>query len=64
MGMTRTKRNELKAKAMPELKRLVAAHGYSIINGCLLALKDHEKKRKKLAALERETEQLKKELNK
>lgn len=61
-NLTQTKRRELKDRAMPEVKRLVTVHGYSIINGCLLLLKDNAKKQKKLAALKREAEQLEKEL--
>lgn len=53
-------RRERRAKAMPEIKRLVAKYGRSTIVNCLNQIKEKEKTLKKVEALKKELVRLEK----
>ncbi|MDE2103163.1 MAG: hypothetical protein KGL39_38310 [Patescibacteria group bacterium] len=54
------KRKQLRAAAMPEVKRLVKKYGRTTIQNCLLKLKEHDKTVARIAQMKRELQRLEK----
>ncbi len=55
-------RKKLRDAAMPEVKKLVAKHGRSIVASCLNQLRDYEKKLRQLASAEAEVAALRRQI--
>lgn len=52
-----------RAKAMPEVKKLVKKHGRTIVIWCINQLREYEKKIKQLVELKKEADKLEKEIS-
>lgn len=50
------------AAAMPDVRELVKKHGLTLVNSCLMKLREHDKTARKAAELRQQADKLEREL--